>query len=76
MIFLSQACASKFQPEFVVDSFDELSEMSAWLGERCHYFDEISLSVRDNAPTFQTRPRNPRLKDVHTGTKSRLDVKS
>jgi hypothetical protein len=36
-----QTFAQKFQPEFVVDSFDELSEMSAWLGQRCHYFDEI-----------------------------------
>ena len=30
--------SQKFQPEFVVD---ELSEMSAWLGQRHHYFDEI-----------------------------------
>jgi hypothetical protein len=33
----------KFQPGFVVDSFDESSEMSAWLGQRYHRFDEISL---------------------------------
>jgi hypothetical protein len=27
----------KFQPESVVDSFDELSEMSAWPGQRYHH---------------------------------------
>jgi hypothetical protein len=27
----------KFQPEIVVDRFDELSEMSAWLGQRYHH---------------------------------------
>ena len=27
----------------MVDSFHESSEMSAWLGQRHHYFDEISL---------------------------------
>ncbi len=37
-----QTFTPKFQPEFVVDSFDELSEMSAWLGQRYHHFDEIS----------------------------------
>jgi hypothetical protein len=30
-------------PGIVVDSFHESSEMSAWLGQRHHYFDEISL---------------------------------
>jgi hypothetical protein len=38
-----QTFVPKFQPEFVVVSFDELSEMSAWLGQRYHHFDEISL---------------------------------
>jgi hypothetical protein len=30
------------QPGFDVDAFDEMFEMSAWLGQRYHYFDEIS----------------------------------
>jgi hypothetical protein len=38
-----QTFAAKSQPEFVVDSFEELYEMSAWLGQRYHHFDEISL---------------------------------
>ncbi len=30
------------QPHIQVDLFDEIVEMSAWLGQRYHYFDEIS----------------------------------
>jgi hypothetical protein len=29
----------------VVDTFVELSEMSAWLGQRYHYVDEISRGL-------------------------------
>jgi hypothetical protein len=33
------------QPGFEVDAFDEMFEMSAWLGQRYHYFDEISRGL-------------------------------
>ena len=44
----------KFQPAFVVGHFLELSEMSAWLGQRYHHLDEISsvLSNDDNILTL------------------------
>jgi hypothetical protein len=29
----------------VVDGFDELSEMSAWLGQHYHHFDAISTGL-------------------------------
>ena len=49
--------APKFQPELVVDSFDELAEMSAWLGKRYHHFDEISL-------LFETTQQSPGPRNV------------
>ena len=51
-----QTFTPKFQPEFVIDSFDELSEMSAWLGQRYHYFDEISLLLETTRQSLG--PRN------------------
>ncbi len=38
-----QTFTPKFQPEIMVDSCDESFEMSAWLGQCYHHFDEISL---------------------------------
>jgi hypothetical protein len=46
-----QTFTPKFQPEFVVHSLDEQSEMSAWLGQRYHYVDEISI-------LFETTPQS------------------
>jgi hypothetical protein len=33
------------QPGIDVDALDEMFEMSAWLGQRYHYFDEISRGL-------------------------------
>jgi hypothetical protein len=46
-----QTFTPKFQPEFMVHSFDESSEMSAWFGQRHHYVDEISI-------LFETTPQS------------------
>jgi hypothetical protein len=57
----TQKFTQKFQPEFVVDSVDELSE----------------IEIRPKGGELPTAvPLNPRIKDVHTGTKRRLDVKT
>jgi hypothetical protein len=53
--------------KFVVLNIDEFSEMSEWLGQR---YEDILKQYP------WRRPRNPRFKDAHAGTKRRLKAKT
>jgi hypothetical protein len=71
-----------FHFEIHFESFKVRSCMSPWM--RCVGFLDANIFCNNFARWLQKilatcdaiRPRNPRFKDVHTGTKRRLDVKT
>jgi hypothetical protein len=64
------------KPRFLTKRGIKIGDSVLWsVGPTLSSFWLNLVIVRDNSAIDRTRPRNPRLKDVHTGTKLRLGDK-